>query len=100
MDKASRITILTKAHKELGYRKEQAVFEIVRLQLFWPYLCADVCHYVQSCHQCQIHSIQRIEIPLIVSTLATLWIKIYVDIMLMPKAKGYKYIVVARDNLS
>ena len=29
MDKASQITILTKAHKGLGHRGEQAMFEIV-----------------------------------------------------------------------
>ena len=46
MDKASQITILAKAHKGLGYREEQAMFEIVRLQLFWPYLCANVYYHM------------------------------------------------------
>jgi len=31
---------------------------------------------------------------------ATLFSKIHIDIMLMPRRKGYRYIVAARDDLS
>jgi len=31
---------------------------------------------------------------------ATLFMKVYLNIMLMPKAQGYQYIIAARDNLS
>ena len=40
------------------------------------------------------------EIPLTISIPTTLFSKIYIDIMHMPKAKGYRYIVTARDDLS
>jgi len=39
-------------------------------------------------------------IPITVSTPATLFTKVYLDIMLMPKAQGYRYIIAARDDLS
>jgi transposase InsO family protein len=55
---------------------------------------------VASCHECQIRSTKRIEIPLTVSTPATLFSKVYIDIMMMPKSKGYRYIIAARDDLS
>ncbi len=40
------------------------------------------------------------EIPITISTPATLFSKVYIDVMLMPKTKGYRYIVAARDDLS
>ncbi|KAH7917309.1 hypothetical protein BV22DRAFT_1188370 [Leucogyrophana mollusca] len=39
-------------------------------------------------------------VPITVSSPPTIFIKIYVDIMLMPKACGYRYVVAARDDLS
>ncbi|EPQ51416.1 hypothetical protein GLOTRDRAFT_48519 [Gloeophyllum trabeum ATCC 11539] len=60
----------------------------------------DVKAHVSSCHECQIRSTQKVEIPLTISTPATIFTKLYVDVMLMPKAKGYCYIVAARDDLT
>lgn len=41
------------------------------------------------------------KIPITVSTPATIFVKIYVDVMDMPESRhGYKYIVCARDDLS
>ncbi|ETW82645.1 hypothetical protein HETIRDRAFT_27212, partial [Heterobasidion irregulare TC 32-1] len=99
-DKNQQLDILTRAHKGLGHRGEQAVFETIRIRFFWPHMFNDVRHHVRSCHECQIRSTRRVEVPLTISTPSTVWSKIYVDIMLMPLAKGYRYIVAARDNLS
>lgn len=95
-----RKEILYNSHEELGHRGEQAVFETVRLRYFWPHLRSHIKHHVASCHECQIRSTKRIEIPLTISTPATLFTKIHVDIMLMPKKRGFRYIVAARDDLS
>lgn len=38
--------------------------------------------------------------PIIVSTPSVLWQKVYVDVMFMPRARGYRYIIAARDDLS
>ena len=35
-----------------------------------------------------------------ISAPATLFTKVYLNIMLMPKAQGYRYIIAARDDLS
>jgi len=100
LDINRRNEILTQAHEDLGHRGEQSVFETVRLRFYWPHLRSDIKHHVASCHECQIRSTKRVEIPLTVSTPATLFSKIHVDVMLMPKQKGYRYIVAARDDLS
>ena len=100
LGKERREQLLDQAHEDLGHRGVQAVFETVRLRFYWPHLYSDVKHHVASCHECQIRSTKRVEIPLTISTPATLFSKIYIDIMLMPRARGYRYIVAARDDLS
>ena len=100
LDYDHRDQILIQAHEELGHRGEQAVFQTVKVRFYWPHLYSDIKHHVASCHECQIRSTKRVEIPLTVSTPATLFSKIYIDIMLMPRRKGYRYIVAARDDLS
>jgi transposase InsO family protein len=60
----------------------------------------DIHHHVKSCHECQIRSLKRLEIPLTISAPVSLFTKIYVDIMHMPPANGYKFIVAAKDDLS
>jgi transposase InsO family protein len=100
LDKKHREQLLTQAHEELGHRGTQAVFETIRLRFYWPHMYSDVKSHVASCHECQIRNTRRLEIPLTVSTPATLFSKVYIDIMLMPRSKGYRYIVAARDDLS
>ena len=60
----------------------------------------DVKQHVQSCHECQVRSTRQVEIPLLVSTPATIFVKLHVDVMNMPSAHGFKFIVAARDDLS
>ena len=42
----------------------------------------------------------KLHIPITISAPTTLFTKVYLDIMLMPKAQGYCYIIVAPDDLS
>ena len=93
-------SILLHAHENLGHKGVQAVYEVVRNRFFWPHMRADVYHHVKSCHECQIRSLKRIEVPLRISTPSILFTKIYIDVMHMPLAKGYRCIVAAKDDLS
>lgn len=81
-----RQQILEEAHEGLGHRGEQAVMQTCKAQFFWPSMWNDIQHHVHSYHQCQIHSMQKVEVPLMVSTPSTLFLKIHIDIMFMPKA--------------
>ncbi len=87
-DEERRQEILYQAHEDLGHRGERAVFFQLKNRFYWPHLYAHVKHHVQSCHQCQIRSIKRLETPLTISTPSTIFVKIYVDVMYMPKARG------------
>jgi transposase InsO family protein len=96
-----KLTILKQAHEGTGHRGVQAVFELIRHRFFWPYFRADIYHHVRSCHDCQLRSLKKIEIPLTISAPTTLFTKIYIDIMHMPESsEKFKYIVAARDDLS
>lgn len=91
---------MTDAHENLGHRGEAAVFETVRTRFYWPYMRADVKHHVASCHECQIRSTRSIEVPLVISTPSTIWTKVYIDVMHMPRVGRYTHIVAARDDLT
>jgi transposase InsO family protein len=95
-----RLRILTQAHEGLAHRGIHGVFQTIRDRFYWPRLHQDVEHHVKSCHECQIRSTKKVEIPITISAPATIFSKIYVDVMLMPRAQGYRYIVAARDDLS
>jgi len=100
MDPKKRIAILTQAHENLGHKGEQAVFDLIKIRFYWPYLRADVHHHVASCHECQIRSTKRMEVPITISAPITPFQKVYIDVMYMPPSEGFHYIVAAKDDLT
>ena len=97
---ARRARILQAAHEELGHRGEQSVMQTLRQRFYWPTMWGDCRRHVRSCHECQIRSVRKVESPLFISTPATIFVKIHMDVMFMPKSKGLRYIVAATDDLS
>ena len=95
-----RIAILTQAHENLGHKGEHAVFELIKIRFYWPHMRTDVHHHVASCHECQVRSTRRMEVPVTISTPATLFQKVYIDVMFMPPSGGYHLIVAAKDDLT
>lgn len=94
------IAILTQAHENLGHKGELAVFELIRRRFYWPQLRKDVHYHIASCHQCQLRNLKRVELPPTISAPATIFEKIYVDVMFMPPSGGFHFIVAAKDDLT
>jgi transposase InsO family protein len=100
MDPEHKYSILLHAHEKLGHKGVFAVQTVIQARFFWINMRKDIHHHIKSCHECQIRSLKRQEIPLTVSTPVSLFAKVYIDIMHMPAAYGYQYIVAAKDDLS
>ena len=60
----------------------------------------DIKWYIRSCHECQTRQMHKYSIPPTVQVPAALFRKVYVDVMHMPSAGGFGYIVQARCSLS
>lgn len=99
-DPNRKLSILKHAHEQMGHRGVATVLELIRPRFYWPHLRTDVHHHVKSCHECQIRSLKRMEVPVTISTPVTLFSKLFVDMMHMPKAKNMQWIIAARDDLS
>ncbi len=101
LDSEARERILEEAHENLGHNGEQSVYELLRLRVFWPYLRTHVHQHVSSCHECQRRRVIRMIVPPTISMPATIFEKVYVDVMYMqPPAGGYSFIVCAWDDLT
>ena len=76
------------------------MIQTLRERFYWPTMWNDIKHHVSSCHDCQIRSTRKVEVPILISAPATLFHKIYLDVMYMPKAHKKSYLIAARDDLS
>jgi Integrase zinc binding domain len=95
-----RLVLIRQAHDKLGHK---GVFTVrVRLgeRFWWPHMEDDIKWYVQTCHECQIRLVKRIILPPTVAKPAGLFRKVYINIMLMPKAQGNRYIIHGRCSLT
>ena len=88
------------AHESLGHHGEKATWENLHTRFYWPQIYQNIRHHVKSCHECQIRSTMKVHLPITTPPPSTMFTKVHMDIMLMPPAKGYRYIVLAQDDLS
>ena len=95
-----RLDLIRQAHDELGHKGVFTVKRRLEERFWWPFMESDVKWFVQTCHECQVRLVKKIIIPPTVATPAGLFRKVYIDTMLMPKAKGYRYIIHARCSLT
>jgi len=100
VDLQKRQKIIELTHDHLGHHGIYSTYKTISIRFWWPGMLQDIKIFVQSCHPCQIHATFKIHLPPTISIPTKLFAKVYLDIMLMPKAQGYRYIVAARDNLS
>lgn len=96
----TRKSIIFDAHDRQGHKGVQAVWELLRQRFYWPRMRADVSFHAQTCHRCQLRSTKKMHVPITVSVPATIFTKVYFDVMKMPRAGIFEWIVAARDDLS
>jgi hypothetical protein len=100
MDEDSRQKILVQAHDQLGHRGEFSVHELISRRFSWPKMHKYVHDYIASCHECQIRTTKKMQLPPTISAPVTIFQKVYIDVMFMEPSQGYHYIVAAKDDLT
>ena len=95
-----RAKILQAAHEESGHRGREGTYRRVADRYWWKDLADVVAKYVRSCKECQMRDGRRLEEALHPTWVSVMWQKVCVDIVYMPRVKGFKYLVLARDDLS
>jgi hypothetical protein len=95
-----RVPLLREAHDRLGHRGFFAVRRLLLDRFWWPSIAQDVKWYVQTCYQCQIRSFFKLKLPPTISPVPSLFQKVYIDTMHMPRSNGFKYLVQARCALT
>ena len=95
-----RYELLRVAHDQMGHKGVFSTLARLQDRFWWPKMDDDVKWYVRSCHECQLRQMGQYIAPPIVPRPATLFTRVYIDTMHLPKAKGYTYLVQARCSLS
>ncbi len=88
-------------HDQLGHRGRDACYSKLVGQLYWPGMKGSVHEWIQSCPECQQRTARR-EMEAHSPTLTSrIFQKVALDVVHMTAKGGrYKYLVVARDDLS
>lgn len=100
MTRQDRYRLLIKSHDRLGHKGFYATRRTLLDRFWWPNIDADIRWFINTCHQCQIRSLEHVVLPPIVQTPAPLFRKVYIDMMHMPLSHGHKYIVQACCSLT
>jgi len=97
---ARRLHIMEEAHVQGGHKGALSLKHQVGLRFFWPGMSKDTEHFVKSCDLCQRRDPRRFEeenqstYP---SDVGSIW---GVDLVTMPPSGGFRYIIIAREDLS
>lgn len=95
-----RQTILQQLPHESGHKGREGTYRRVANRYCWENLHFEVKSYVQSCEECQRRDPSRPEEALHPTWVALLWQKVGLDVVYMPPCEGFRYLVVARCDLS
>ena len=85
--------ILKQVHDELGHKGIFTICICILKRFWWPYFDDDVHWYLKICHECQVRSTQHLYIPPTVPIPLSLFCKVYINTMLMPRSNGFHYII-------
>ena len=96
-----RNEVLCELHDEHGHRGQQVTYDQLHWRFQWKDMYNDVVKYVKSYEECQRRSRIRQEEPLHPTWSLTVWEKVEIDVVYMPKTlDGFEFIMFARDDLS
>ena len=95
-----RREILWEMHEGTAHHGTWAVEKQTTLRYYWPDMKKQIRNHIRSCHTCQLRSTKKMHIPVTISHPPALFSKVYLDVMSMPQARGKKWLIGCRDDLS
>ena len=100
-DEGAKKAILIALHEESGHRGRDGTARKILERYWWRNIYRDTKMHVQSCDECQKRFNVRVEEVLHPNLTSTMWEKVCVDVVHMPKGIGErKFLVVAREDIS
>ena len=91
--------MIREAHDGLGHKGEFTVLGRLRDRFWWPAYNLDVKWFRDSCHICQTHQTRKAMLPPLFIEIPLMFLKWHIDIMVMPHAQGFRYVIHASDSV-
>ncbi len=95
-----RQTILKQLYNESSHKRREKTYRRVADRYWWDKLYAELKMYLQTCEECQRRDPSQSKEALHPTWVAVLWQKLGLDVVFMPSFEGYRFLVVARCDLS
>jgi len=95
-----RYKLISQAHDELGHKGIFSTFTRIKDRFWWPAMEEDIKWYIETCHICQERQTTHLRIPPTVAPIPTLFLRVHIDTMMMPRVQSYRYIIQARCALT
>ena len=95
-----RLELLQQAHEEGGHKGTLALKHRISMRFFWPKMMKDIREFVRTCDRCQRRDPRRFEEAgqaVHPSDIGQTW---GIDLVIMPPSSGYRYVVIAREDVS
>ena len=91
-----KMAILKALHEESGHRGRDGTAKEILERYWWRNVYRDTKEHVRSCDECQHRLNVRVEEVLLPNLKSTMWSRVCVDVVHMPKGVGaHKYLVLA-----
>lgn len=95
-----REMILKELHDDSGHRGREATYRRVADRYWWNQLWEDVRRYIKTCYECQLRDSTRMHEEMYPTWVDRRWEVVSVDVVHMPKSRGFHFLVQARSNFS
>ncbi len=92
--------VIRELHDETGHRGRHVTSDTASRRYRWRGMSGDCIEFVKPCEECQRRANMPCEGPMKPTWSTTVWERVNLDVVYMPKSRGYMGIVFVRDDLS
>jgi len=99
-DPGRRYSLIAQSHDQMGHRGIFTTIINLKERFWWPLIDHNVSWFVSTCLVCQQRQLTQVHIPPTVPDIPTLFRKVHIDVMHLPRSHGMHLLVQARCALS